>query len=97
MESMFVWIVMFAGAAIALLAVFLVATEKELKKNRLEIDQLLTKLGDTPAQLEGSATSVMMPIVNGEELDQLRARIQELESELAAVSSKLELGANANE
>ena len=49
MDSMFVWIVMFAGAAITLLAVFLVASEKELKRKRLEIDQLLTKLGDTPA------------------------------------------------
>ncbi|MGH7817281.1 MAG: hypothetical protein ACREOR_07820, partial [Candidatus Binatia bacterium] len=97
MESMFVWIVMFAGAAIALLAVFLVASEKELKNKRLEIDQLLTKLGDTPEQIAGSATAAMMPVANGEELDQLRARNQELEIELASVSSKLELGENANE
>ena len=97
MESMFVWIVIFAGAAIALLAVFLVASEKELKKKRLEIDHLLTKLGDTPAQIAGSTTAAMMPVADGEELDRLRVRNRELEIELASVSSKLDSGVNANE
>lgn len=97
MESMFIWIVVFAGAAIALLAVFLVASEKELKKKRLEIDQLLTKLGDTPVTLVASEPSEMAPGLNSLELDQLRSRNQELETELAAVSSKLQSGANTEE
>ena len=97
MDSMFVWIVMFAGAAIALLAVFLVASEKELKKKRLEIDQLLTKLGDTPAAVGASGPGEMAPGFNSQELDQLRSRNEELEGELAAVSSKLQPSANTNE
>jgi len=41
MDSMLIWIVMFAGAAIALLAVFLVASEKELKRKNDELDVLM--------------------------------------------------------
>jgi hypothetical protein len=97
MDSMFVWIVMFAGAAITLLAVFLVASEKELKRKRLEIDQLLTKLGDNPAGVGTSALGEMAPAFDSHELDQLRSRNQELESELAELSSKLQSGANTDE
>ncbi len=97
MDSMFIWIVMFAGAAIAMLAVFLVASEKELKKKRLEIDQLLTKLGDAPATVGAAGPGEMVPGLDNHELDQLRSRNQELESELAAVSSKLQSGANTSE
>ncbi|MGH7812161.1 MAG: hypothetical protein ACREP5_17975, partial [Candidatus Binatia bacterium] len=97
MEGMLVWIVMFAGAAIALLAVFLVAAEKELKKKQLEIDELLVKLGDTAAQDTTSASLAAMSAGSSEELDYLRVRNQDLERELAAVSSKLEPGTEANE
>ena len=96
MDSMLIWIVMFAGAAIALLAVFLVASEKELKKKRLEIDQLVTKLGDTPDSGGIAEPTAMEPGVNREELEQLRSRNQELEREIAAVSSKLQMGADTN-
>ena len=92
MDSMFVWIVMFAGAAIVLLAVFLVASEKELKRKRLEIDQMLTKLGDTPVPVGASA-----PAFDNQELDKLRSRNQDLESELAEMSSKLQSSVNTNE
>ncbi|HLN86024.1 MAG TPA: hypothetical protein VK200_06165, partial [Candidatus Limnocylindrales bacterium] len=97
MDSMFIWIVMFAGAAIALLAVFLVASEKELKKKRLEIDQLLTKVGDTAGTADMSGAGEMTPGFNSQELNELRARNQELERELAAVSNKLESGADTSE
>ena len=97
MEGMLIWIVMFAGAAIALLAVFLVASEKELKKKRLEIDELLVKLGDTAAQDTSSASLAAMSAGSNEELDHLRARNQDLERELAAVSSKLESGTEVTE
>jgi len=95
MDSTFVWIILFSGAAIALLAVFLVASEKELKKKRLEIDQLLARVGDAPVA-EGAEASVTAPAAYNPELDQLRARNQELERELAAVSSGLESGASAS-
>jgi len=97
MDSMFIWIVMFAGAAIALLAVFLVASEKELKKKRLEIDQLLTKLGDTPAAAGAPGLGEVAPDFSSQELDQLRSRNHQLESELAELSNKLQSGANGNE
>jgi hypothetical protein len=97
MEGMLIWIVMFAGAAIALLAVFLVASEKELKKKRLEIDELLVKLGDTAAQDTSSASLAAMSAGSNEELDHLRARNQDLERQLAAASSKLESGTEVNE
>jgi len=97
MDSMLIWIVMFAGAAIALLAVFLVASEKELKKKRLEFDQLLTKLGDTPVAVGASVPSEAAPDIDTQELDQLRAKIQELERELAAGSSKLQSGENTSD
>ena len=44
MDSSFVWILMFAGAAVALLGLFLVASERELKSKRREIEELLAKL-----------------------------------------------------
>lgn len=45
MESMFLWIVLFSAAAVLLLGLFLVASEKELKKKRGEINELLTQIG----------------------------------------------------
>ncbi len=97
MDSMLIWIVMFAGAAIALLAVFLVASEKELKKKRVEIDQLLTKLGDPQATTAMPGPSDIAADLSNPELEQLRSRNQELEEELASVSSKTLSGENSNE
>ncbi len=48
MESMFLWIVLFSGAAVLLLSLFLVASEKELKKKRGEINDLLTRMEGAP-------------------------------------------------
>ena len=97
MESMFVWIVIFAGAAIALLAVFLVASEKELKKKRLEIDQLVTKLGDTAATADGSGRGEIAAGFNSQQIDELRTRNQELERELATVANKYQSGGSTSE
>jgi hypothetical protein len=44
MGSIFVWIVMFAGAAVVLLGIFLMASERELKVKRREIEALLSRL-----------------------------------------------------
>ncbi len=44
MENIFVWLLIFAGAAIALLGLFLVASERELKNKRLELERLSTNV-----------------------------------------------------
>src|SRR5262245_33802073 len=90
MESMFALTVLFSAGAIALLAVFLVASEKELKKKRFEIDQLLVKLGDSHVTDGAPAADGMAASADSEELDRLRARNQELEKELESMSSNPE-------
>ena len=91
MDNLFVWIVMFAGAAIALLGMFLVASEKELKVKRREIEGLLTRLKNVPEQ-QSSAASATTPRDNSAEVAELRARNQDLQNQLNTVSGKLELG-----
>ncbi|MSP37342.1 MAG: hypothetical protein EXR70_02460 [Deltaproteobacteria bacterium] len=95
MESLFIWIVMIAGAAIAMLGVFLVASEKELKKKRQELDTVLAKLeGGTPMT---AAESPASSSGNRTELVELRARNQELERNLAAAASHSESGKSSDE
>src|SRR5688572_5500462 len=91
MDSTFIWIVIFAGAAIALLAVFLVASERELKKKRQEVDELAAKFGEQPAEVATPTMAMAMPAVDNEELDALQAKTRQLENELATAMSKLEL------
>ncbi len=87
MESMFLWIVLFSGAAVLLLSVFLIASEKELKKKHGEINDLLTRLdgartASAPASSEGGG--------NGAEVTGLRAKNQELKKEMALLQDDLE-------
>jgi hypothetical protein len=56
MDSSFVWILMFAGAAVALLGLFLVASERELKSKRREIEELHTKLERSDGERHGGQT-----------------------------------------
>lgn len=91
MENMFVWVLIFAGAAIALLGLFLVASERELKSKRLEIERLAAKLGDGQAN-QADAPMLLTQAVDGEEVADLQARNQELQRENANLSAKLELG-----
>src|SRR5581483_1081968 len=87
MESLFVWIVIFAGAAIALLGVFLTASERELNNKRREIEDLLTRLEGAgqghPAPSEPSPDHAAA-------LAELRAANQELQSQVAGLTGKLE-------
>jgi hypothetical protein len=94
MESMFLWIVLFSGAAVLLLSVFLVASEKELKKKHGEINDLLTRLdgartASAPAGSEGGG--------NGAEVTGLRAKNQELKQEMALLQDDLEAAHRAIE
>lgn len=98
MENMFVWILIFAGAAIALLGLFLVASERELKNTRLEIEKLTAKLGDLPANAESTPAPVpLTQAVESEEVAELQARNDELQKEIANLSAKLELSRRAIE
>ena len=86
MESMFVWIVLFSGATVLLLGLFLVASEKELKKKRGEINNLLTRLdgartASAPAGSEAGA--------NGAEASDLRVKNQELQKEMVLLQDDL--------
>ncbi len=87
MESMFLWIVLFSGATVLLLGLFLVASEKELKKKRGEINDLVTRLdgartASAPASSEGGG--------NGAEVTGLRAKNQELKKEMALLQDDLD-------
>jgi DNA repair exonuclease SbcCD ATPase subunit len=90
MDSTFVWILVFAGAAVALLGLFLLASERELKAKRREIEKLVT-------QLENAGTGVapvqppFTPQADPAELSDLRAQNRELQNELTALASKFEL------
>jgi len=88
MENMFVWIVMFSGAAVLLLGVFLVASERELKKKRAEINDLVSRL-------EGAASAAVSApteeaTANGAELADLRAKNQVLQKDRATLQDDLE-------
>lgn len=87
MGSTFVWIVMFAGAAVALLGLFLIASERELKVKRREIETLLAKLENSP----GGPTELLQAGTGQAELADLRTKNRELQNDLAALSKELEL------
>ena len=85
MESTFVWILMFAGAAVVLLGIFLVASERELKKKRGEIEGLVARLegqtadGQTAESFQTDSTAS----------PDLLARNRELEQEIKTLSGEL--------
>src|SRR5688500_1460967 len=89
MDNLFVWIVVFAGAAIALLGIFLVASERELKVKRRELEELLTRLENNP-----HGNSMPQPVTqqpdNSVESAELRAQNQDLQNQLNKLSGKLE-------
>jgi predicted nucleic acid-binding Zn-ribbon protein len=96
MENMFVWILIFAGAAIVLMGVFWIASERELKKKRLEIEKLTTQLDESPMK-PAPAPTPLTQAAEGDELAELQARNEELHKEIANLSAKLELGRRAIE
>lgn len=90
MENIFVLVVLGAIGVVGLLGFFLLASEKELKVKRREIEELLNKLENAP---EGSSTVQMatpQPDHSGELAD-LRAQNQDLQNQVSALSGKLEL------
>lgn len=88
MESMFIWIVLFSGAAVLLLGAFLVASEKELKKKRGEVNELLDRL-EGASTVSAAAPSAQAD-AHGAEVTALRAKNQELQREMAALQDDLD-------
>ena len=88
MDTMFVMILMGAGVAVALLGMFLVASERELKVKKREIEILLDKLENSPQQ--STAAQFMQAGAESTELSDLRAQNRNLQNQLAALSDELE-------
>ena len=90
METLFLWILLFAGVMIALLVVVLVSSERELKVKRREVEALLTRL-ENSSQGSPAAPVVTPQRDNSAEMAELRASNQELENQVNMLSGKLEL------
>jgi hypothetical protein len=87
MDTIFIWLI--AGAAIGLLGVFLVASERELKRKRQELEELKHQLSDSPAPaLSNVATDVFAQDSGAP--DELIARNKDLLEEISSLSTKLE-------
>ncbi len=87
MDTIFIWLI--AGAAIGLLGVFLVASERELKRKRLELEELKHQLSDSPAlALSNVATDVFAQDSGAR--DELITRNRDLLEEISSLSTKLE-------
>jgi hypothetical protein len=87
MDTIFIWIV--AGAAIGLLGIFLVASERELKRKRQELEELKNKFADGPAPGISNAPTDVFPQENGAPAE-LVARNEKLLLEVSSLSKKLE-------
>lgn len=87
MDTIFIWLI--AGAAIGLLGVFLVASERELKRKRLELEEIKQKLSDAPSPGLSNASSDDFSQDNGASVE-LMARNRELLEEVSSLSKKLE-------
>ena len=85
MENILVWLLIFAGGAIALLGVFLAASERELKKKRLEIKHLSSTIGENPTASGTLAND------DFENAPVLRLVNDERQSEVSNLSAKVEL------
>ncbi|HEU4342350.1 MAG TPA: hypothetical protein VFU31_12335 [Candidatus Binatia bacterium] len=87
MESTFIWMLVFAGAAIALLGTFLVASERELKLKRREVASLAAKLSSNEEE-SGSATEG--PGADTSDAAELLATNSELVEQISALRANLE-------
>src|SRR5512138_2283988 len=75
METLYVWLFIFAGATLVILGIFLLVSERELKKQRRELDELRRSRRISEAQ--GSETELMM-------------RNQKLAEDVSSLFSQLE-------
>jgi len=87
MDTIFIWII--AGATIGLLGIFLVASERELKSKRQELQDLRNKLTDVPVPESSLASAGAHPGEDGLTAE-LAAKNEQLLQEVSALSKKLE-------
>src|SRR5262245_34024678 len=79
METLYVWLFIFAGAPIVVLGVFLLASERELRKQRREIDAL--RRNQRLSEPQGFETHLSA---------ELMMRNKELIEKISLLSSELE-------
>src|SRR5262245_44544497 len=79
MESLYVWLFIFAGATMIILGIFLLASERELRKQRREIDGL--RRNHRPSEPQGFETHPSA---------ELMTRNKELIEKISSLSSELE-------
>jgi hypothetical protein len=94
LENLFVWILILAGAALALLGVFLVASERELKRKKQEIEKLTAQLDESPART-APVPMALTQAVASDEVNDLDSNTERLHKEIADLSAKLELSRRA--
>jgi hypothetical protein len=87
MDSIFIWLI--AGAAIGLLGVFLVASERELKRKRQELEDLKNQLPDVPTPGISNVSADAFSQEYGASAE-LMARNKDLLEEVSSLSKKLE-------
>src|SRR5262245_43306707 len=79
METLYVWLFIFAGATMIVLGIFLLASERELRKQRREIDGL--RRNQRPSEPQGFETH---------QSAELMTRNKELIEKISSLSSELE-------
>src|SRR5215831_13006006 len=79
METLYVWLFIFAGATMIVLGIFLLASERELRKQRREIDVL--RRNQRPSEPQGFDTHPSA---------ELMTRNKELIEKISSLSSELE-------
>src|SRR5262245_12998163 len=79
METLYVWLFIFAGATMIVLGIFLLASERELRKQRREIDAL--RRNQRPPEPQGVETHPS---------SELMTRNKELTEKICSLSSELE-------
>lgn len=95
MDSSFVWILMLAGAAVILLGLVLLASERELKAKRRQIEELLAKLESLAAiKASDRATSTDEPTADPQQSSQengeaLLREVSTLRERLAASEERV--------
>lgn len=90
MEGSFVWILLLGVGALTLLGALLIASERELKIKRREVEALLSKLEGLSEGLT-AAGSALPETNHSAELNELRAQNRELQKQIAALSGELDL------
>ncbi|HSE86168.1 MAG TPA: hypothetical protein VLJ79_08120, partial [Candidatus Binatia bacterium] len=80
METLYVWLLIFAGATMIALGIFLLASERELRKQRREINAL--RRNHRPSESQGSETHLsaeLMTVKNKELIEKISSLSSQLE------------------